>query len=44
MTVQKKQLVDAHGNVPGDIWNFQCWYRDVANTNNFTNAVSVTFN
>ena len=29
--------------VPGDTWNFQCWYRDVGNTNNFTDAVSVTF-
>ncbi len=28
---------------PGDTWNFQAWYRDVANTNNFTDAVSVTF-
>ncbi|MCP3919934.1 MAG: hypothetical protein GY711_30765 [bacterium] len=26
---------------PGDTWNFQCWYRDVGNTNNFTDAVSV---
>ncbi len=30
--------------VPGDTWNFNCWYRDVGNTNNFTDAVSVTFN
>ncbi len=29
---------------PGDSWNFQCWYRDIGNTNNFTDAVSVTFN
>ena len=29
---------------PSDTWNFQCWYRDVGNTNNFTDAVSVTFN
>ncbi len=29
--------------VPGETWNFQCWYRDVGNTNNFTDAVSVTF-
>ena len=28
---------------PGDTWNFQCWYRDVANTNNFTDAVSILF-
>ena len=30
--------------VPGETWNFQCWYRDIGNTNNFTDAVSVTFN
>ena len=29
--------------LPGDIWNFQCWYRDVMNQNNFTDAVSVQF-
>ncbi len=29
---------------PGDTWNFQAWYRDVASSNNFTDAVSVTFN
>ena len=28
---------------PGDIWNFQAWYRDIGNTNNFTDAVSVVF-
>ena len=28
---------------PGDTWGFQAWYRDVGNTNNFTDAVSVTF-
>ena len=28
---------------PGETWNFQCWYRDVANTNNFTDGVSLTF-
>ena len=28
---------------PGDTWNFQAWYRDVGNTNNFTDAVSITF-
>ncbi|MCP3919656.1 MAG: hypothetical protein GY711_29335 [bacterium] len=27
---------------PGDTWNFQCWYRDLASSN-FTDAVSVTF-
>ena len=30
--------------VPGDTWNFQAWYRDVGNTNNLTDAVSITFN
>ena len=29
---------------PGETWNFQAWYRDIAGTNNFTDAVSVTFN
>ena len=29
--------------VPGDTWNFQGWYRDIGNTNNFTDAVSVLF-
>ncbi len=28
---------------PGATWHFQCWYRDLGNTNNFTDAVSVTF-
>ncbi len=28
---------------PGDTWNFQAWYRDVGNSNNFTDAVKVTF-
>ncbi|MCP3917509.1 MAG: hypothetical protein GY711_18345 [bacterium] len=28
--------------LPGDTWNFQCWFRDVGSSN-FTNAVSVTF-
>ncbi|MCP3918152.1 MAG: DNRLRE domain-containing protein [bacterium] len=31
------------GVLPGDTWNFQCWHRDVGNTNNFTNALQVTF-
>ena len=22
--------------MPGDTWNFQCWYRDIGGTNNFT--------
>ncbi len=29
--------------LPGQTWNFQCWFRDVPNTNNFTDAVSVVF-
>ncbi|MCP3920541.1 MAG: LamG domain-containing protein [bacterium] len=29
--------------LPGDTWNFQCWYRDIGNTNNLTDAVSVAF-
>ncbi len=29
--------------MPGDMLFFQAWYRDVGNTNNFTDAVSVTF-
>ncbi len=28
---------------PGDTWNFQAWYRDAGGTNNFTDAVAVTF-
>jgi hypothetical protein len=28
---------------PGETWNFQCWYRDVGNTNNFTDAVEILF-
>ncbi len=31
------------GHGPGDMLFFQAWYRDVGNTNNFTDAVSVTF-
>ncbi|MCP3914015.1 MAG: hypothetical protein GY711_00485 [bacterium] len=27
----------------GDTWNWQMWYRDIGNTNNFTDAVSITF-
>ncbi|MFT7679793.1 MAG: hypothetical protein ACI8QC_003798 [Planctomycetota bacterium] len=30
----------------GDVWNFQCWHRDIAGgvpTSNFTDAVEVTF-
>ena len=26
----------------GETWNYQAWYRD-GNTNNFTDAVSITF-
>ncbi len=28
---------------PGDTLNFQCWYRDLGSSNNFTDAVSVLF-
>ncbi|MCZ6462898.1 MAG: hypothetical protein O7A09_01065 [Proteobacteria bacterium] len=28
--------------VPGDTWNFQCWFRDFG-TNNFTDGLQVTF-
>ena len=34
------------GNVavqPGETWNFQCWYRDIANTNNFTDGINIQF-
>ncbi|MCP3915885.1 MAG: hypothetical protein GY711_10040 [bacterium] len=27
----------------GDTWYFQCWYRDVGNTNNFSDAICVDF-
>ncbi len=29
--------------IPGDTWNFQCWFRDIGSTSNFTDAVRVTF-
>ncbi|MCA9000750.1 MAG: hypothetical protein KDB61_02420, partial [Planctomycetes bacterium] len=30
--------------MPGETWNFQCWYRDtVATSSNFSAAVSITF-
>ena len=29
--------------MPGETLTFQCWFRDVGNTSNFTDAVSVTF-
>ncbi|MCP3915301.1 MAG: DNRLRE domain-containing protein [bacterium] len=29
--------------VPGDTWNFQCWYRDAGNTSNFSDGLQVTF-
>ncbi|MCP3914934.1 MAG: hypothetical protein GY711_05225 [bacterium] len=29
--------------LPGASWYYQCWYRDIGNTNNFTDAVQVTF-
>ena len=28
---------------PGDTVNFQCWYRDLGASNNFTDAVAVAF-
>ena len=28
--------------LPGETWNFQCWYRDGA-TNNFTDAIAILF-
>ncbi|MCP3915755.1 MAG: hypothetical protein GY711_09385 [bacterium] len=28
---------------PGETWNFQCWYRDIGGTNNFTDGISITF-
>ncbi|MCP3933952.1 MAG: hypothetical protein GY708_01120 [Actinomycetia bacterium] len=28
----------------GETWNWQLWYRDIGNTNNFTNAWTITFN
>ena len=31
------------GVQPGETWGFQAWYRDVGNSNNFTDAVAVTF-
>ncbi len=30
--------------LPGDSWNFQCWYRDLGNTNNFTDGLNIQFN
>ncbi|MCP3916126.1 MAG: hypothetical protein GY711_11270, partial [bacterium] len=29
--------------VPGDVWRFQCWYRDVGASSNFTNALEIAF-
>ena len=29
--------------IPGETWNFQAWHRDVGNTSNFTDAVTLTF-
>ena len=28
---------------PGETWNFQAWYRDIGNTNNFTDGVEILF-
>ena len=30
--------------MPGDSWNFQSWYRDIGNTNNFTDGLEIVFN
>ena len=30
--------------LPGEDWNFQAWYRDVGNTNNFTDGLNILFN
>ncbi|MCP3919272.1 MAG: hypothetical protein GY711_27345 [bacterium] len=27
----------------GDVWSFQCWFRDAGGTSNFTDGVSITF-
>ncbi|MCP3914208.1 MAG: hypothetical protein GY711_01495 [bacterium] len=27
----------------GESWNFQCWYRDIGNTSNFTDGVNILF-
>jgi hypothetical protein len=34
-----------HGVMPGETWNFQCWYRDAnpGPTSNFTDGISITF-
>ncbi len=29
---------------PGETWNWQCWYRDIGNTNNFSDGLEVQFN
>ena len=29
--------------LPGETWNFQAWYRDIGNTNNFTDGLSILF-
>ena len=26
---------------PGETWNFQAWYRDIGNTNNFTDGIAI---
>lgn len=31
------------GVQPGETWYFQCWYRDIGPSSNFTNGVSMTF-
>jgi hypothetical protein len=29
--------------IAGETWNFQCWYRDVGNTSNFTDGLEILF-
>ncbi len=29
--------------MPGERWNFQCWYRDLGPSNNFTDGISILF-
>ncbi len=36
-------LTGSHTILPGTQVNFQCWYRDVSGTSNFSDAQSVTF-
>ncbi|MCP3918428.1 MAG: hypothetical protein GY711_23025 [bacterium] len=43
LTAIPRPSTGPHSVVPGETWNFQGWYRD-APTNNFTDAISITFN